>query len=66
MEVEEENKCMVVGCDEKAEKTLDKSYKRVLQGLNLKVEPPDAKELHLCKRHYKMVKNAMRALRGNL
>jgi hypothetical protein len=58
--------CMIAGCNEKAEKTLGKSYKRVLQGLNLRIDPPDAKELHLCKRHYKMAKNAMKALRGNM
>ena len=57
---------MITGCNEKAEKTLNKSYKRVLQGLNLKIDFPNAKELHLCKRHYKMIRDAMRALRGNV
>ncbi len=62
--MEEKKKCMIIGCNKFAEKRLNRSYKRVLDGLNLKLDPPDAKELLLCRRHYKLIKDAMRALKG--
>ena len=57
------SKCAVAGCEEEASKLLNRRYLEVLVGLGLKVNPPRAGKIPLCTRHYKMARDAMRAIK---
>ena len=38
-------------------------YIQALQGLNLRIGEVKGAKIHLCKKHYKLAKDAMRALK---
>jgi len=60
---ETERKCAVVGCDEPAEKLVDRRFIPALQAMKLRVRAPGRK-VPLCRKHYKMAKEAMKGLMG--
>ncbi|WP_185836314.1 hypothetical protein [Candidatus Korarchaeum cryptofilum] len=50
--------CAIEGCQEEAKKEVDRSYLPVIQSLKLKLKAGDWKKIPLCKKHYKIVKEA--------
>ena len=64
-DVEVEGKtCAVLGCDEPAAKIVGRSFVPALQALKLRLKNRGLRQIPLCKKHYKMAKEALEALRG--
>ncbi len=61
---EEKRTCAVVGCSEEAAKVVGRTFVPAIQALKLRLKGRSAREIPLCKKHYKMVKEAMEALRS--
>jgi len=60
----ERKTCAVVGCDEPAAKIVGRSFVPALQALKLRLKGRGLRQIPLCKKHYKMAKEALEALRG--
>ncbi|MDW8036398.1 MAG: hypothetical protein RMI85_08095 [Candidatus Korarchaeum sp.] len=50
--------CSIDGCGEEATKELDRSYLPAIQALKLKLKGEPGKKIPLCKKHYRVVKQA--------
>ncbi len=53
--------CSVIGCGEPAVKVVGRRYLPALQALKLRVNPR-VREFPLCKKHYKMAREALKEL----
>ncbi|MEM0268342.1 MAG: hypothetical protein QXO55_03750 [Candidatus Korarchaeum sp.] len=52
------SECSVEGCSEEAVKEVDRSYLPVIQALKLKLKSDTGRKIPLCRRHYRIVKQA--------
>ncbi len=50
--------CVIDGCGEEAVREVDRSYLPAIQSLKLKLRGDPGKKIPLCRKHYKMVKQA--------
>jgi len=50
--------CSVEGCGEEAAKEVDRSYLPIIQSLKLRLKGEIGRRIPLCKKHYRMVKQA--------
>lgn len=50
--------CSIEGCSEGATKEVDRSYLPVIQALKLKLRGDPGKKIPLCRKHYKILRQA--------
>jgi len=56
--------CAVMGCNEEATKVVGRAFLPALQALKLRLKSRSPREIPLCKKHYKMAKEALEVLRS--
>ncbi len=60
----EGEKCIIEGCEEPASKLVNRSFLPYIQALKLKLKEDPGDKIPLCRKHYKMVKEARDAYLG--
>ena len=58
---EGEERCLIEGCEEPAVKLVNRSFLPYIQALKLKLKEEHTDKITLCRKHYRMVKEAREA-----